>query len=291
MQEGQTYFCKWCHTKDQGYEAWIVKWPHVRAIAATAEELQEKLQDAIGEAWGDGEPQMEFEPPLVKTEKWEHLFVDGLMCIRGSHYRFADTTELFSGGFCEYCRCGKGDRKPTPITVESMWPCELAWSWDPKAEGAHLLLASEKLLVVLSSTSDRQEFDLLPVKMPPRTRKRFFEIRPKRFFPEVSAKGLHPTGWRCHLCDRQCFSDCQQLGVSPVICRSDLPTSLPSIFFVGGPTTYELCLDRSAWSKHKANLRELKITSDRVAVIEEDDCVRRPMLGPYPSEAARRPKE
>jgi hypothetical protein len=265
VREGLVYVCKWERLAAGGYRG-VISRPHLQVQGDSFDEIVRELADAIARANGDCEPVIEFEPPLIARGDPE-WFRDNVVAVApNSHFRIENVANIVSGGFCDHCESPRGSRRDEAISVESMWPGDASFSCDPRAEGLRVLLISERLLETFSKP-DRETFDVRPVKMPPGKRKRFLEVVPKQFAPEIAIMSLDVSGWHCKVCGHVEFSHGHDLGWGvSAIARDCLPED--PIFFVGTSIDYTLCMKSNAWERMKSGLRKASMSSEPVAIVE-----------------------
>ncbi|HEX4797049.1 MAG TPA: hypothetical protein VH370_24875 [Humisphaera sp.] len=263
MREGKVYVCKWEKLPD-GRVRGVVAKPDLRIDAESIDELTQEFTEAIAHSTGDCEPVIEYEPTVIEGGPPDYFKENLIELSTSSHFRFDGVKGLVEGGCCPRCGWPMGGRTNNALAVDSMWPGELSFSWDPAAEGVHLLIASERFLGLLSA-SDRKAFNVRPVTRPPKARKRYFEIVPKQFVATVTIRSLTQSGWFCQECSRSYISHSDDLGV-PAISRAGIPAT--SLFFVGHSTHFSLCMKFKRWQQLKSALRAVAISSGPIAVVE-----------------------
>ena len=272
MPANRVYVCRWVELPDGGYRGTVAA-PRVEVEADTFGALVREATEAVAGAAGDPEPAFDFEPPPPNAGKaaW---FADGLVALAPqSHFQSDETIGLTTGGACPRCHWPLGERTDRPVAVRSAWPGEVIFSWHSAAEGVRLLLVSERFLGLLSD-EDRSTFTLRPATVPPGKRKRYVEVVPKRFVPEVAVAGLEQTGWRCDQCGRACVGHGRDLGWSvPAVGRDSIPPT--PTFFIGTSTSYRLCLTGPRWEALKGPMRKSGMTSDPIAAVRPVQVARR----------------
>ncbi|MGN6367021.1 MAG: hypothetical protein ACTHN5_02045 [Phycisphaerae bacterium] len=280
---GRLYVCGWKKVGVRDYQGWVMKRRSIFVEGTDFEDLGELLTEEIAEAYGDPEPQLEFEPPIPGTSGVREMLREGLMELHfASHFHLEALEGLFSGGLCKRCRQPIGGRTEDVIRVTSMWPRDTLYSSDDRFGASHLLIASERFFAVLGR-KDRAAMSLREVVREKGTRKRYFEILPKRFVPLVSARGLPVGGWECGVCGYHLLSHKEPFGgYTDVVCREDLGKEIPGVFFVGDAGSYSMCLRKDRWEALKGELRKMGVSASPLAVTDKGKCVRRPRLKRHP---------
>ena len=272
MPANRVYVCRWVELPDGGFRGTIAA-PRVEVGADTFGGLVQEATEAVADAAGDPEPAIDFEPPEPNGGKaaWS---ADGLVALAPqSHFQFDDPIGLTTAGACPRCHWPLGGRTDRPVAVRSAMPGDALFSCDSAAEGVQLLLISERFLGLLSD-EDRGAFDLRPATMPPGKRKRYCEVVPKHFVPEIVIAGLGQDGWRCDQRSRVCVGHGRDLGGSvPAVGRDAIPPT--PTFFVGTSTSYRLCLTAPRWAALKGPMRKGGMTSDPIAAVGPGQIARR----------------
>jgi hypothetical protein len=292
MSESPTYVCNWRRLDDGRYEAWLAKQPGRRVEAETIRGVKDQLGDVIGELWGDGEPQFEFDPPLLEVVGWDHLFVHGHMSTFFNYgHRIENWKDAYTGGFCTQCGWPIGSRTAVPLQVfTKSWPEELDVFRAAHSHCGCVLVVSDRILGIFSA-EERKFFETRPIQNPGGAAKHFFEILPKHFVPHATGNDLAPSGWHCPACDRNYIVHPKTLGYgTQAACDSDIGTPAPPIFFLGDPGRYSMCLSRARWEKLKAELHKFDLVSRLLAVIPEAERDSATGLKPHPGPNAPRPR-
>jgi hypothetical protein len=279
--KGGVYLCHWKQNADGDYVGWADKRPKIRVETMTISEMEDYLADEVRHAFNDVEGIVEFDPPLPGSVDTASLFKDGLLTLSpGSHFRFMEADKLFDG-ICNRCKSPIGKRSKSEIFVKSIWPGDTSFSWDSRISG-HLDIVSDRFLALLT-TAELSRFNLRPVIFAKARRKKFFELLPKKFVQPCGVKGWKPSGWYCDLCKCQIFNYWEQLGsnISRVVRRSDLGRSIPSMFAVGIPGKYNLCVNRQRWKELRKNRATFGMSSTPLAVITDAQAEARPPLPEY----------
>lgn len=286
MSEGQVFVCKW-ERLPRGRCRGAVAQPSIQLEAADVGKLVEALTQAITALTSDGDPVIELDPPVVPGDRRD-LFQDRIVVLGPkAHFRFDGYAKLVENGFCARCRWPLGGRTSEPLAVASTWPGDATYSWDPRAEGVHVLLIAEGLLAALPDVA-REAFDVRPAVMPPGTRKRFLEVVPKSFIPEVSIKSLTTAGWHCNACGRVHVSNGPSLGWGVhAVARSSVP-DVPA-FFIGDSTGHRWCMKADLWPQVKPLLKKAKFSRNVLAIVEDRQVERRVPALPEIEEARTRP--
>jgi hypothetical protein len=287
MRESRVYVCNWEKLDKSGYRG-VVQRPKLEVEADSLDEIVQELTEQIAAATGDCEPVIEFEPPIAAGGKADWFRDQIVSAGPTSHFQVENFDNIVEDGYCKHCKYPQGGRTAEEISVESMWPGDASFSWDSRAEGLRVLLISEQLLAAFSK-SDRSAFDVRAVRLPAGKRKRFLEVLPKQFVPEIAVKSLEATGWHCEVCGQIVFSHGRELGWGvAAISRERLPNY--SVFFVGTSTNYRLCMKSVVWDRLKPILRKASMSSELVAVVNPDQVAKRVAL-PEIEEVRRRNAE
>jgi hypothetical protein len=276
--KGNVYWCTWEKNTDGDYVGWPTKRPSLRAEGMTESEMVDALADVVGEYHNDREAVLQFEPPLESENGSAASLAREFVSVGwNSHFRLENPNDVFSGGKCDKCSWGIGERTPEPLRIKSLWPgSDGLFLWDPLIH-AHIYVVSDVFLKLLTKEEAKQ-FDIRPVILPSKRRRKLFEILPKLFLSEVAIKGVEVEGWHCSKCGhRHMWFTGANHGLQ-VVCRADLPSPEPKIFFVGQPNRYELCLRISRFAELREMAGTRQMLKDRVAMVDQAECVRRPKL-------------
>lgn len=276
--KGNVYYCSWSKT-DGGYVGWEEKRPSVRVEAATPDRLVQELGEVVGEYHNDHEAALQFDPPLPGKKQYEHLFRDGIVTVRWNEgWRYWSSVDTaFAQGRCTLCKRGLGPRSAEPLIVDDFaGGTDGAFMWSDMP--GRLAVVSEAFLALLTK-QERSAFDVREVKWSRKRRVRFFEILPKWYVPTVAIRGTRCDGWVCDVCGYRSYSHGSTLGwLVTTVCRADLPSPLPPLFVVGEPREYCLCVSKARWLELRGRPGTRKMTSGRLAIVEEQDCERNPKL-------------
>lgn len=281
MAEGGVYLCGWKAT-GQGYLVWLEKRPALRCEAGTIEEATTLLADRICGELGDGEAVLEFDPPVPQKASTERFYRDDFVTVcPNSHFELRNApAALFTGGVCRECGHAVGPRTETPISAVIESGVDAAFFY--RLQLASFLLVSAEFLALLTK-AERQQFEARPVQLPPKRRKRFFEIIPQFSVPPCGVAGLTASGWKCSTCGYRSLNH-EEFGwsaVSGAVCRKDFPSPRPQSFFVGSPNEVWLCMPRRRWLGLRGKPGTRGLMTYPVPVVEPADCIREPRLPSY----------
>jgi hypothetical protein len=285
--KGNVYYCKWLKSDGTTYVGWMEKRPKLRAEGQTKDEMARSLGEIVGEYHDDHEACLQFDPPLNSGEGNDPLFVDRLVEIgwNASLFCRASAESAFAGGRCKRCGGGVGRRTLLPLILASLSQgSDGAQSWvsnsPPPTRGdpACFMILSARFLDLLTK-KERDQFEARPTERISHSRRKFFEVIPKSFIPTVGIRSLEIHGWRCEVCKRRCISHGKALGWGiRAVCRTDLPVPLPACFFVGTPIDYGFVVSEARWNQLRGERYSRKILRSGLAVVEENDCLRKPFL-------------
>src|SRR6266540_4232314 len=116
--EGRVYLCSWTKQGDR-FRLWVKLQPSVAAEGASFDEANERLWDAICDAYGDGEAVTEFDParPADPRSSWyRRAAVVAIHC--NSRADVASFEPYFVGGFCPDCGTPRGPRNELRLVVD-----------------------------------------------------------------------------------------------------------------------------------------------------------------------------
>ena len=200
--EGGVYTCTWRRTLRE----WIlaVQSPvTMRVKAGTLEEAKDRLNSELMHLIGDGEPHLEFIPPLpdVKAESYftpeyfEIVYNDSVT------WRCAEPETLYSGGICKKCGIGIGTRTTARRTITSIPRFDVSGFY--RDRNLSIMISTDCLGHLRRHLKGRATF--VPVEVDNRIRskirKSYFELA---FEPELSVvvpRGWETaSGWQCRKC-------------------------------------------------------------------------------------------
>jgi hypothetical protein len=278
--EGRFWKCSW-ERGDGTYVIWVVPSPKIRAAGKSWQGALDSICEAIGNASGDGEPVLSFDPPepidsgdgAFAHPDWLFLGVNGWL------QADTDRPELFSKGFCEHCGAPRGDRTDIPIAAKSPGEGDLCC---PAINPYTPVIFSQRLLEALSS-DERDGFRWIPVTPAPRTRKKYFECIPLSIVSPVAVRGITVKGSECPECDDRnilCTTDKELNFQTPQIhswvAGEDLPRSVAGMLAFGRKPSWDPLLPTE---RARYLAREFSgLRPDRIALCPPDRVVRRPQL-------------
>jgi hypothetical protein len=285
MSEGHTYRCSWSLTTT-GYRLWVVADPElVREDAAFAEAAQE-LSYAILDKTGDGEAQLEFEPPPPGTELrppallrlWELGLQDTV--------RFSNARECFERGLCDNCLMPLGPRTHAPLEVVAPLP------------KSHLLNAQmadagvgvgpkprifSPTVVAMLTDEERVCFEWRPVRVADRETKYLELVHRIPPTPQVAPLGATARHSRCETCGFT-YVYVEQVGNEPnrFMSTRDLPAPLPPALAMGMVSDSGLLISDARRREMLAQKGSRWLTTVPVSVIPEPLVDRAPLYLPWP---------
>jgi hypothetical protein len=248
MPEGRVYFCSW-KIVDDSVEVWVKRRPAVRAESEYFEDACADLKDEICDAYGDGEPCLEFDPPFSTPAS--ETRVPPLVVVAGGNNRpdpFRGATAemcraLYTGGLSTRCCGGLGERTKKPWFIGQIASgSEAAFTGYPVGERR---LFSDQFLSMLTP-GERRCAQWRPV-IRSRGRKVFRELIGSKAIPLVAINGVKPTGWSCPTCGRRNFYP--KIAGDLAVCEDDLPSPLPRVFPIGDARSTHLVMTLERWKK------------------------------------------
>jgi len=269
--EGQVYLCSW---KKVGslIKVWVKNKPKLQVTGSSFGIADGELADQILCAFGDGENVREYVTPPKTLSKAGRLDLDIVQINGNSHLPIeSDPAMLFSGGMCKKCGSLLGKRSDVPLTLRcSSAGYETGFVWQKPFE-----FFSESFLKLLKP-KERSAFDWRPVHFKKRSRKAFYEIRPRTIVPLVAVKGMKFSAIRCKSCKTlrglHCFS--QDTPIYKYISASDLSKPVPSCFVIGLPASFNLCFTRKRWLELVGKPGTKGLVSTPIGVVDESICQR-----------------
>jgi len=270
--EGLVYVCAWKKVGNL-IKVWVKNKPKLQVSAATFEAADELLADQILVAFGDGENVREYVPSPPKSPAKVQLLDLDLVTVTGnSHLPVeGDPGLLYTGGACPKCRSLLGERSTVPLTLSygnSRYEAGFVWQ-------APFQFFSEAFLNLLKP-KERAAFDWRPVQFKARTKKLFYELRPKQMISFVKVKGMKFDVIRCPSCQTLRGLHCFRAG-TPIyhyLSAADLPKPLPSCLAIGLPTRFYLCFTRKRWRELVGQPGTRGMVSNPVGVVDESLCQR-----------------
>ena len=301
--------CKWKKSQE-GFRLWVKGKPKVFGEAATYEEAEDRLIDAIMNAAADLDAVIpvvpEYDPPLpasAQAEKYlrpelylvagDEIFeLDGwlrpisLHCGEYSYHlenRKAAVQSLFWGGICQTCKSGVGGRSDVPLFVDGTgYQTDGGWIRGPFAQGIRVF--SDRFLALLGA-DELKLFNFRPVRVSKKVKREYFECYSTDRVPFVGVKGLDTDGIECRDCGTICcysidepILQCGGVFIDSFICRSDLPDPLPSCFPIGIGSKTGICMTRDKWDEVRGHKHAKGIASRELGVVSNEQAERKPRL-------------
>ncbi len=301
--------CKWRET-EQGWRLWVKGRPKVFGEGRTYEAAEDALIDAIMESAGDLDAVIpvvpEYDPPLpapAAVEKFMHpeLFLiwgdeilelhDGfrwawLEKIAGSLFMTGRRNlvgPMYTKGLCAACGMGIGERTEHAMFVD-VAPSDVDGGFVRGPIRNSIYVFSGRFLSALRP-HELAMFEFRPVQRSGVSGTlEFFEMIARSKTPYVSVKGFDASGVVCRECGQRSISVSepmlQQGGVyiADYVCRTDLPSPLPSCFPVGDRNHIYMCMTRERWDEIRGSKCARGIASRRLGVVSEEECERSPRL-------------
>ncbi len=235
--EGKLHYCIW-KVVPEGFEVSVKNRERWRASGETFEEALEKLQEVVGAATGDGEPQFEFPdgPPDRDQSTGSHteiVAVYGNAICEGPQRQAG----LYQGGYCPYCGNAVGRRTSVHRFLTIL----------PRGDGGVLVggnpVFSERFLSLLT-TEELRGLDFIEIDAPKRSRRVFYELVGKSVGSFVAKKGIRPSSSQCPTCGWALISYPNWVRYLSV---RDVPDPTPSCFAAGPEYFLTLCMSRPRW--------------------------------------------
>ncbi|MDX2200609.1 MAG: hypothetical protein SF069_16760 [Phycisphaerae bacterium] len=292
--------CHWRRTAD-GWRLWVKGREDLCGQAPTYEAAHDALTAAIMAAARDLDAVLpvypEFDPPLPAPPFAEQYLSPELYLLspgdeffelnRPSHAtaesadsRAAYLPTIFSDGVCKACNRARGDRTEVTLRVDNA-PHRVDVGHLRAPFDNPIRLFSDRFLDLLTPR-EREYFR--PIQMPPRSRRRFHELRGRPSVPFVGARGLESDGTECTACGRRSVYVNHPwlmeggLCITRFVCANDLPASLDACFTVGEGNDVHLCVTRERWDALRGRTGVRGITTQRLGVVAAADCDRHPRI-------------
>lgn len=285
MSEGHTYRCSWSLTTT-GYRLWVVADSELVREDAAFADAAEELAYAILDKTGDGEAQLEFEPPPPGTELrppallrlWELGLQDTVL--------FSNALECFEGGLCDNCLMPLGPRTRVALEVVATLPkthllvgrmADVGVGLGPKRR------IFSPTVVEMLTDEERACFEWRPVRAAGRETKYLELIHRIPPTPQVAPLGATARHSRCETCGfTSVYVD--QVGNEPnrFMSTRDLPDPLPPALAMGTVSYSGLLISDGRRGEMLAQKGSRCLTTDPVSVIPESLVDRTPVYLPRP---------
>lgn len=272
MSEGHTYRCSWSLTPS-GYRLWVMGDPELVREHTSFTEAAQELAYAILDKTGDGEAQLEFEPPAPGAELrppallrfWELGLHDTV--------RFANARESYDGGLCDNCLMPLGPRTHVPLEVVTALPrTHLLDSrmTDVGIGGGPSPRIFSPAVVALLTDAERARFEWRPVRAAGRETKYVELVHRTPPTPKAAPLGATARHSRCETCG---FTSLyvEQVGNEPFrfISTRDLPDPPPSALAMGTVGDSGLLISDARRREMLAQKGTRWLTTEPVSVIPE----------------------
>lgn len=293
--------CKWRRTP-QGWELWVKGRESVCGAGATYDAAQEALFDAIMQAAPDLDAILpivpEFDPPLPATNFAERYLLPELYLIGGNELfelsqpslatvesaesRAAYIPTLFTEGICPSCGHGRGQRTELAMRVDYA-PQRVDAGWIRAPFSTIIRVFSERFLGLLTP-QEREHLTFRAIELPPGWRREFYELCGRPDVPLVGVHGLDADGLECPECGHRAQAVLdprlmeEGLHLTQFVCAEDLPNPIAGCFTVGSANDLALCVGRERWDMLRGHPHARGIKSERIGVVAESDCERRPRI-------------
>ena len=281
MSEGNVYTVRWTRDDDR----WRVTLAERKAITAEGATLQDALDeliDPICDAWGDGEPQFRFSPALPHDPRVERF--DRYRDLSPNCWCNADTSgdSFFAGGRCPECGSARGPRTDEPARIESVdHSGHLRFLLGNENRGLLMVgIAASEAFVEEGPRAFLDAFEPRRCVMPKGSRRRLFELIPRRPSPNARWSGLdYEAPERCPACGvaRRNFAARAPSppwiddGGYDFVRRSDLPAPAPAVIVANEDSRLRVSV-RPDWYEPARSERWFKdIADDGVTCVIPDD--------------------
>jgi hypothetical protein len=268
MSEGHVYLCQSQKTNN-GFRVWLQKRPGICAEGETISDALEELSSAVCLALGDGEAVFDLIPPNADGEfialVWNSFWSPPATFTR------ADYAALYEGGLCDTCCTGIGPRTSKPLPVGTLSEGDLLGS---RLRLPKVLLASDRFRRLLNQREERK-IEWVPVAVHGRSRRTFFEVRPKFSIKAVADRTCKVSGWHCPACGHRVFSVDY---VNEYVAASDLPARKPDLLLIDDPHLLKLAIPLSRWKEIRGKPGTKGILTSNVVQLPTKRVWKRPDL-------------
>jgi hypothetical protein len=269
-----------------GYRLWVLEDPELAWEDASFTEAAQELAYAILGKTGDGEAQLEFEPPAPGAELrppallrlWELGLQDTV--------RFSNARESYEGGLCDNCLRPLGPRTRLPLEVDA--PLPKTHLLDTQMVGVGIgggpkpRIFSPTVVAMLTA-QERARFEWRPVRAAGRETKYLELVHRIPPTPQVAPIGATAKHWRCEMCGFTYLS-VEQVGNEPYrfISTRDLPDPLPLVLAMGTVSDSGLLISDVRRREMLAQKGSRWLTTVPVSVIPEALVDRAPQYLSWP---------
>jgi hypothetical protein len=282
VTEGLVYVCRW--TLRRGiYRVWVKGKPSISAEASSFEVADERLNEAIAYATGDGENRREYVPP-IDAEQEDHgpLVVRLKRLVPETRVETLNKTELFDGGLCTECGMPLGPRTQVPIIVERLPTTSDGIRLESQRlfTGLHKMQGYSGNFLDTLTGAERHRFEWRPIESRSKQKRKFFELLGGRIHaPYVALSGVGVSLNECAACGwrRPPFYSIEPPIPTQFVVRSALPRRIPSMLCVGTLFEPQLCTTPSRWAQLSDRGTGRRISAATIGVIEQESVDENPV--------------
>ena len=285
MSEGHTYRCSWSLTTT-GYRLWVVADPELAREDVDFAEAVEELGYAILDKTGDGEAQLEFEPPPPGVELRRPALLRLWKLGLHKTVRYGNARESYEGGLCDNCLMPLGPRTRVPLEV--VMPLPKSHLLDSQmadagvGPGPRPRIFSPTVVAMLTD-EERACFEWRPVRAMGRETKYLELVHRIPPTPQVAPIGATTKHWRCEMCG---FTSLyvEQVGNEPhrFVSTRDVPELLPPALAMGTVSDSGLVISDARRREMLAQKGSRWLTTEPVSVIPESLVDREPKYLSWP---------
>lgn len=278
--EGGVYLCSWTAT-ERGFTIVLNVRPSITATGETFEEAEERFCIALGEQFGDGEPNLEYDrPPPRAGLQQRYLGPDIIRVVTPRGFAVDNSTAVFRHDQCPACGLHISLRTDEPISCGPVprgcaGASVIAFDATRTVGHGRLQIFSEAFLALLSD-EERSGLRLRPVHLSGPGRQRYFEIRGVPVARTVGVRGFPGLLRRkCRTCGCCCFTYLVGTDMFSFLALGDLPSPLPTVFVVEDEHQWlHLCLPRQRFDALRALTGARGLQSAQIYVAPDREVIR-----------------